>query len=459
MGLSRRQFIIGAAGAGLILLSNPLPKIIPAWGSSLAFGASIKYVSNRTSAGGNGTLSNPYQVSEIWSNAVPGDEFIFLDGLYRGSGSMLDVAVGGGEGESGTAQAWITLRAETDGQVTFDGQFARSPIRLAGNRFILLQGFNARNSSGASVVAVTRFSSGTNVPCSWIQLKRICAWDADITENIHVFDIAYGTNILVEDCAGWGGGRKIFELYSGGSGTSGGYGGGGATLRRCWAEWNKFGSVSFGPQHAFSLSYAYTNVLAENIIGTWNTDSGSPTNNPYDIIGHDGFIDGIPRYVKLYGSLAYLRQNQATPIGQMISFPGGAIGGQTDIRDTMACIESGASHTGRRPFLFGTPLYPVNTVRDCSSIHNGKLSQLTSGWTYTNFSEDGPRSLPLLLKYVDGVKTGTSLLPWPMNQRIIDARIQSGRSAVDVTATVQQVLGSGAGDSTAPQAPENLRAS
>jgi hypothetical protein len=452
MTLTRRQFVTGAAGAGLILLTNPLPKILPAWRSSLAFGAGIKYVSNRTTTGGNGTLGNPYRVDEVWANLTPGDEFIYLNGLYQGANSMLDVNLGGGEGKAGTAQAWVTLRAETDGQVTFDGQFARIPMRFADNHYFIVEGFNACNSN-AGVISVTQFSSGTNIPCSWMQLKRLCAWDASVTTNVHCFFVGYGTNFLIEDCASWGGGRKMLEIFSGGTGTSGGYGGGGTTIRRHWASWGKFGGGAFGPRHTYSISYNYTNVLAENIIGTWDSEAGAVVTNISDIIGHDGSVDGDLRYVKLYGSLAYLRQAQVCPVGYMTLFPGQI--GHVDIRDCYSCIENGVNHTTRRPFWTGTPTTGVNTVNGLTTIHNGTLSQFASGWTYSNISEAGPRALPAIPKYENGVLTGTPLLPWPMNQRIIDGRIQSGRSAVDVTAMVQLVLGNVA-DTTPPTTPTGL---
>lgn len=455
MSLSRRQFIIGAAGAGLVLLAQPVSRYIPAWGTSLALGAGIKYVSNRTSPGGNGTLGNPFQVSEIWRNALPGDEFVFLNGVYKGATSMLDVAYGTGEGVSGTASSWITMRAEVEGQVTFDGQWTYAPIRLAANQFITVQGFNACNSAEGAVVSATAFSSGTNRPCQWIQFKRICAWDAPTTTNHHVFSINGGTNILVEDCAGWGSGRKIFEVFNGGSGTGGGFGGGGATLRRCWGEWNKFGTTAFGPQHTFSISYWYTNVIAENLIGTWNTESGYSPNNPYDIFGHDGTAS--PRYVKLLGSIAYLRQGQRCEAGMMVFFPGYL--GDVEVRDTMACIEPGTAHRGIKPFLAGAPTYSgTNSILDCSSVNNGTLSSIASGWATANFAEGATAvtSATSMKRYENGLKTAQALFPWPMNQRILDARRQSGRTAVDVTATIQEVAGSGSADTNPPARPTIL---
>jgi hypothetical protein len=47
----------------------------------------------------------------------------------------------------------------------------------------------------------------------------------------------------------------------------------------------------------------------------------------------------------------------------------------------------------------------------------------------------------LCFRYKGGVLTSQPLWPWPMNQRIMEATVQSGRAAVDVTATVERLLG------------------
>ena len=44
-------------------------------------------------------------------------------------------------------------------------------------------------------------------------------------------------------------------------------------------------------------------------------------------------------------------------------------------------------------------------------------------------------------QYQDGVLTDTPLWPWPMNQRILDARAAGGFLSVDVTAQMESILG------------------
>ena len=44
-------------------------------------------------------------------------------------------------------------------------------------------------------------------------------------------------------------------------------------------------------------------------------------------------------------------------------------------------------------------------------------------------------------RYQDGQLTNQPLWPWPMNQRIKDAMVQSGRAPVDVTQTIERMFG------------------
>jgi hypothetical protein len=47
----------------------------------------------------------------------------------------------------------------------------------------------------------------------------------------------------------------------------------------------------------------------------------------------------------------------------------------------------------------------------------------------------------ICMRYENGVLTDEPLWPWPMNQRILDARRQSGRPPIDVTSTIEEILG------------------
>src|SRR5262249_54567489 len=65
---------------------------------------------------------------------------------------------------------------------------------------------------------------------------------------------------------------------------------------------------------------------------------------------------------------------------------------------------------------------------------------------------DTTQGAKLCFAYEDGTLTTHPLWPWPMNDRIRDALIQSGRAAVDVTARVQEIFGPIPTQCIAPQA-------
>jgi hypothetical protein len=106
----------------------------------------------------------------------------------------------------------------------------------------------------------------------------------------------------------------------------------------------------------------------------------------------------------------------------------------------------------------------------------GKGIATQSGWTTKNVREvsspppNGASFLQtpgICTRYVNGQLTNEPLWPWPMNQRIKDAMVQSGRPPVDVQAEIERLLGpipaqcKGAGAPPPPQAslsmPTNLR--
>ena len=99
---------------------------------------------------------------------------------------------------------------------------------------------------------------------------------------------------------------------------------------------------------------------------------------------------------------------------------------------------------------------PVDNVCEhCLGVHSGtpSVNQGGWGWTMPGFREGrtlaeamGGESvydaLPGLCKrYEGGVLTNQPLWPWPMRQRILEARRASGQPEVDVDAVVESLLG------------------
>src|SRR5262249_21736322 len=96
----------------------------------------------------------------------------------------------------------------------------------------------------------------------------------------------------------------------------------------------------------------------------------------------------------------------------------------------------------------------------CTNIRTGTSIAAAIGANNSMFT-----AVPGICKrYVNGVLTDEPLWPWPMNQRIKDALVQSRRAPVDITQTMEELLGpipqactTGAPPSVATLTPRNLR--
>jgi len=401
---------------------------------------------------GNGTsAAQPFKVANFWSVAKPGYTLCLLDGEYAGASSMVNPP----KNLSGTSSAPITVRALNDGKVRINGQGSAYPVQLSYNNYFIIEGINASNSA-ASVVSISY--SNNNI------VRRVAAWDA-ADGNHTIFGVHSGTYNLLEDVAGWGIARKIFESSQGGNYT---------TIRRAWGRWE--GSHVVGPKMTYTLGYNNTHMIVENALGTWSGErmkqtyvlldyygkpwtgngAGTYTNygvdQPYGVFGNDGFtVTDKNAHTKLLGSLAYIRgsdrfhPSQAVFITKIDS---------VELAQTAVYIQPG-SYSTKKPFA----LYNLQTSSGTSLVARnntgigGASSFYGTEWKKTALSEGASLSAVanpftattnganLCYRYQNGAVTTKALWPWPMNQRIIDATIQSGRTAVDVTATVESMLG------------------
>jgi hypothetical protein len=424
-------FILGAAGQGIA-------------------GGCTHYASPAGTGNGSST-AQPFKISSFWPVAKAGYTLCLLDGQYTGATSMINPP----QNLSGTASAPITVRALNDGKVRINGQNARVPVELYYNNYFVIEGINASNSV-ASVVSISK--SNNNI------VRRVAAWDA-ADGNHSIFGIHGGSYNLLEDVAGWGIARKIYESSQGGNYT---------TIRRAWGRWE--GSHVVGPKMTYTLAYNNYNMLLENAIGTWSgerikenyvlldyygkpwTGKGAGTytdyrvDQPYGIFGNDGFTgtDKNAR-TKLLGSLAYVRGSDRFPASQAIYVT--KIDAM-EIAQTVAYIQPG-THTNKKPFaLYNLQTAPsTNLVARNNTAIGGTTSYYGTEWKKSAVSEASSLSAiakpfaaaaagaNLCFRYHNGALTTQALWPWPMNQRIIDATVASGRAAVDVTATVESMLG------------------
>lgn len=400
--------------------------------------------------GSGASPSQPFRIADFWRRAKPGYVLCLMNGRYSGADSMIDPP-GNLDGAPGLP---ITVRALNDGAVTISGEAAHYPVRLRRNDYFVLEGFNARDSKG-SVVEISR--SSHNV------LRRIAAWDA-AEGNHNIFGIHRGTHNLLEDVAGWGIARKVFSASQGGDH---------ATIRRAWGRWE--GSHVVGPKMTFSLAYNNHHLICENCIGTWSGErmkqtavlmnyQGQPwtgagagvysdygVNQPYGIFAVDRLDRDKHAQAKLLGSIAYLRRDdrfaapQAVFVTKLNSL---------EIAHTAVYIEPGAHGQVKRFALHnlaggeGSGLL----AQHLTGI-GGAASVIGSAWKKANIAEGSTAgSVPsvftsdqgarLCRRYRDGALTAEPLWPWPMNRRIIDAMVQSGRSPVDVTRTIESLFGS-----------------
>jgi hypothetical protein len=413
--------------------------------------ASCTHYASPTGTGNGSSASQPFKIANFWSVAQPGHTLCLLDGQYTGSASMINPS----QNRSGTASAPITVKALNDGKVRINGQGSYIPVRLSYNNYFVIEGVNASNSA-ASVVTLS--NSSNNV------VRRVAAWDA-ADGNHTIFGIHYGNNNLLEDVAGWGIARKIYESSQGGNYT---------TIRRAWGRWE--GSHVVGPKMTYTLAYNNVNMIVENAIGTWSGErmkqtyvlldyygkpwtgngAGTYTNyavdQPYGIFGVDA-LTGSDKNArnKLLGSIAYIRGSDRFHPSQTVFV---TKLDSMELAHILAYIQPGTQTNKQRFALYnlqsstGTNL----VARNLTGI-GGAGSYFGSEWKKSGIAEGGLLSAVvnaftsttsganLCYRYQNGTLTTQPLWPWPMNQRIIDATIQSGRAAVDVTATIESLLG------------------
>jgi hypothetical protein len=415
--------------------------------SRTASAASCSHYAAPNGTGNGLSSSQPFKIADFWPAAKPGHTLCLLDGQYTGAASMINPP----QYLSGTASGQITVRAANDGKVTINGQGKLFPVRLYRNNYFVLEGFNASNSV-ATVVGISE--SNYNI------VRRVAAWDA-ADNNTNIFGIR-GQHNLLEDVAGWGVARKTFSSSQGGN-----Y----ITIRRAWGRWE--GSHVTGPKMTYTLAYNNYNMTCENCIGTWSGErmkqtyrllgydgkpwtggsGGTYTNyaasSPYGIFATDGLAGNKNAQSKILGSIGYVKRNDRLNAPQVV------FATQVDfveISNTVAYIEPGAHPSKKRFVLNNLSTVAQNlTARNLTGV-GGAGSYYGSDWEKTAISEGSSLSAVsnvysssiganLCKRYENRVLTSKPLWPWPMNQRIINGLIESGRAAVDVTKTIEGMFG------------------
>jgi hypothetical protein len=224
----------------------------------------------------------------------------------------------------------------------------------------------------------------------------------------------------------------------------------------------------------YTLAYNNYDMTCENCIGTWSgqrmkqtytlldyygkpwTGKGSGTyrnysvDQPYGIFGVDALTgsDKTAR-TKLLGSIAYIKSSDRFQPSRLFFVT------QVDsveIADTVSYIQPGAHTSKKRFFLNNLSTRGRNLIaRNLSGI-GGASSYYGSDWKTSYLSEGSSLSsvanvytstsgAKICYRYKDRALTSQPLWPWPMNQRIMNAMIESGRTSVDVTKTIESMFG------------------
>ncbi len=407
-------------------------------------------------------------VSDFWSKASPPPKTLcLLDGTYTGSDSMIDPP----QGLHGTSAAPITIKALNDGKVLIDGQSARTPIELVASDWFVIEGINARNGVNDRDLSgsVVRILSNNAI------VRRVVVWDAGDT-NAPIVDLG-GDNILLEDVAAFGLGRKVVESSFGGDFN---------TCRRCWARWE--GSHFIGPKHTYTLTYNNYNMTIENSIGTWSgekmkqsytlmctsgnssPDCGTIFNNfaveqPGGIFTLDRIDTGSPdANSKILGSIAYITGGDRFAPDALIAL--GTVGA-LELSNSVAYVQPGtysATHTIQLNNGSGNN----RVARGLSSV-GGSGMAIFGGWQILGRIEfgsttsvvgniyTGTTGANVCKRYKDGVLTNEPLWPWPMDQRIYDAMIQAGRTPFYVTQLIEAMFGPIPNECRSANSPAQVR--
>jgi hypothetical protein len=443
---AKRTTLSAAVAVGVFLASPPITR-------AQDTAPPCNYYASPTGSGKGSTADQPFRVTDFWRVAKPGMTLCLSDGTYRGD-SMITPP----RGVAGRADAPITIQALHDGKVLVDGQGSRSPVVLMENDWFVVDGINAC-CSNENVVMIERSSHDV--------IRRVTGWDAG-PGNFMVFAIHYGERNLLEDVAGWGRARKIFSSSQKGNLT---------TIRRAWGRWE--GSEVIGPKMTYELAYNSYGLTLENCIGTW---SGEKMSKSYVLGGYDGkpwIGRGGGRYddyavnqahaifalvgeknarARLLGSLAYVTAKDTFKADQLVLVTRSDT--SVELTDTVAYIAPGAYPKVRTFSLYGLTGSMERSgttglvAHDLTSL-GGAGAQVGSDWDSRNLLEGASHGVygagesvfhtthgaNLCHRWVDGAETNLPLWPWPMNQRISEALVLSGRATVDVTGTVEAMFG------------------
>jgi hypothetical protein len=419
------------------------------------------YYASPNGEGNGASCGNAFLIIDFWSVASAGDILYLCDGIYTGASSMIAPP----SGVTGTRGNPITIAAVNEGEVIIDGERTRTPVLLdEDDDYFIIEGINAANMgplTGSGAVAVFHLmGSDYNI------IRRCVGWDAPPQRNSSIFLFASGANgNLIEDCAGWGTGRKIVNRYQDSNNV----------VRRLFFRYGGFGNAS-GLVWTLGVTTNYKSTgtnISENCIGTWDTTGYAHyAGNLEDaVFGQDG---NYPAGAYLYGNLAFFLSSQTGLAPRVYSTNSNFV-----LRDCLAYTD----RTGLRMFGLGSNnsssyLTSIGGSGGAPGDYSVSISDpglIGNCENILAFSDAECRpqvngnviGAQIKYKYVNGVLTNEPLWPWPMNDRIKQAMIQSGydkkggldgRGGTDLTKTVFELGGGTLPDHfQSLHPPQNLR--
>jgi hypothetical protein len=422
---------------------------------------SCDYYASPNGTGNGLSPSTPFQISKFWPVATPGKTLCLLDGTYTDDNSLIQVPTS----FAGTASQPITIRAVNDGKVLIDSG-GRRPINLEGS-YGILEGINSQGADNAAI----RFRGS-----HWT-VRRVVIWNNGPNDDGVALGDFSGDHNTLEDCAIFGKGRIVLTVGSAGRGDT--YN----TVRRCWLRW-EYRSGNQSPSVVSIQGYVgQSHTIFENILATRARQPGSTITEPYPPFHMAATADS-----KLLGSIAYVPPGVVYDSdGAFFSLSGGDF--RSDIgqfpwternlvKDLVAVADPSSNAFQGGAFDFTAATGTNNVVENAVAIWGNAGICQSQGWSgcstirhftslqsaQNSFGSIWTAVPGICHRYVDGQLTNQPLWPWPMNQRIKDALVQSGRAPVDITQTMEELLGSipqvcttGEPPPAVTLAPRNLR--
>ena len=286
--------------------------------------------------------------------------------------------------------------------------------------------------------------------------RRVMVWNNGPNDDQLALADLGGNHNTLEDCAIFGKGRIVLTAGSSQSGPT--YN----IIRRCWLRFES-ASGTQSPDVVGVMGYAgQSNVIFENMLATRDRQSGST-------YGHQTWppiVLAATADSQVLGSIVWRPAGAKFEAPSMFESLTGGGCREVDnlcfpptarnlIKDSVAVASPQSASFGVKTVELDGFAGSKNVVENLVGItgslgfceSRGWKGCETIRWGTTIEAAIGPgksiwHEVPGICKrYVNGQFTNDPLWPWPMNQRIKDALVQSGRALVDITATMEQLFG------------------